>query len=229
MKLTDEIGQLYEQTSAATLRKWANQPHHARSLTPPAWHPTKLAIVTGMTPPMPPALKQLRQQLAAMADGDQKADVIPAASFHITFMAITDSIYDGAVLPEHSDEVIHLFHSLRLHHLRLSALRLVALPNQLLIAGIADESCVAERKKFADGLLASSWSASVKNRYGNITLPPPFWHSTLLRYRGETLPECYRQFFIQHRQLLIPEVTGKLRLVMSNYNWTEVHDFADCT
>lgn len=73
-------------------------------------------------------------------------------------------------------------------------LRLVALPNQLLLAGIPDTLALRQRQAFCERLLTTDWQAALRLRHGNTPLPAPFWHTTLLRYQADCLPESLRRF-----------------------------------
>ncbi|XZV66054.1 hypothetical protein M1D79_10630 [Enterobacter sp. SA24] len=103
----------------------------------------------------------------------------------------------------------------------ISDLRLVALPDQLLLAGTPDAVSLARRQHFADALLASPWKSALTQRYGNTPLPPPFWHSTLVRYEAARLPVRFRKYFEDQRASRFGGVSAPLTLALVNYNWSK--------
>jgi hypothetical protein len=99
----------------------------------------------------------------------------------------------------------------------------VALPSQLLLAGIPDEPAIAMRQSFCEKILASSWKNELLVRHANSPLPAPFWHSTLLRYNADFLPAEVRQFFLERQGIDFGDVAGELTLAKINYNWTKCY------
>ena len=139
---------------------------------------------------------------------------------HSTFLAVTGHTYDAlSDLPE-LDELRRIF--ARVCHGKsygLRHLRLVALPNALLLAGYPDPETLARRHTLAENLLASPWQGSVRARYPGGPIPPVFWHSTLLRYQAERLPETIRRFYHARARERYGEVSLPIRLLATNYNW----------
>lgn len=220
----DELQQLYARTSEKTLASWAKQPCIGKVREEAFYEPNKLAITSGIQPALTEPLSLLLQELHELAGNDSHADVMPFNGLHFTFFAITMPLYqqrDIAVLDpfllaafkEHAKDLT----------VTISNLRLVALPNQLLIAGTPDVKSLAAKEAFANQLVDSPWREKLRERHGDIPLQPPFWHSTLLRYQAEFLPARFRDYFHTRQQFNYGEVSAQASLAFTNYNWTEVY------
>jgi hypothetical protein len=221
---SEELQQLYTRTSEKTLTKWAMHPGIGRVREAAFYEPHKLAITSGIQPALTPPLRQLLHELHELAHNDPLADVMPYSGLHFTFFAITMPLYQcrdismldqqlPAIFAEHAQNLVAT----------ISNLRLVALPNQLLIAGTPDLDSQSAKAAFARQLLDSPWREKLRDRHGDIPLPPPFWHSTLLRYQAEFIPQHFRDYFLAHQSHHYGDVTAQVQLAFTNYNWTEVH------
>lgn len=224
MSNSEELQQFYTQTSEKTLAKWATHPDIGRVREEAFYEPHKLAITSGIQPALTPPLSQLLHELHELAHNDSLADVMPYSGLHFTFFAITMPLYQfrdismldqqlPAIFAEHAQNLVAT----------ISNLRLVALPNQLLIAGTPDVESQSAKATFAGQLLDSPWREKLLDRHGDIPLPPPFWHSTLLRYQSEFIPQHFRDYFLAHQSHHYGDVTAQVQLAFTNYNWTEVH------
>lgn len=224
MSNTEELQQLYTQTSENTLAKWAIHPGVGRVREEAFYEPNKLAITSGMQPALTPPLHQLLRELHELAHNDPLADVMPYTGLHFTFFAITMPLYQRRDISMLDQQLPTIFaeHANNLTA-SISNLRLVALPNQLLIAGIPDIESQSAKATFARQLLDSSWREKLRERHGDIPLPPPFWHSTLLRYQAQFIPRHFREYFLAHQSHHYGDVTAQVKLAFTNYNWTEVH------
>ncbi len=99
----------------------------------------------------------------------------------------------------------------------------MALPGQLLLAGIPENPAIALRHSFCEKVLESDWKNELLLRHHGSALPAPFWHSTLLRYNAAFLPATLRQFFLKRQDIDFSDVTGELILARVNYNWTQCY------
>lgn len=220
---SDELQQLYARTSEKTLATWATQPGIGNIREQAFYDPNKLAITSGIQPALTEPLNLLLHELHELAGNDSYADVMPFSGLHFTFFAITMPLYqqrDSAILDpfllaafkEHAKNLT----------VTISDLQLVALPNQLLIAGTPDVKSLVAKEAFARQLLDSPWREKLRERHGDIPLPPPFWHSTLLRYQADFLPARFRDYFLTRQTRHYGAVSAKADLALTNYNWTEV-------
>lgn len=220
MPASDNLAKLYCQRSQETLRLW-REPINADPHT--GFYPENLkAIATGiqpvLTPPVSALLTALRQQVL----DDPLADIMHPDCFHLTFLAITPACYDRQHQPENVDELKKIAAANGTgSELKVRELRLVALPNQLLIAGIPDETAIARRTAFWQALQQSDWAALLQKRYHGSHQPPPFWHSTLLRYNAPVLPDGLQQFFKTRINQRYGEIAGRIKLRLVTYNWSQ--------
>lgn len=213
---------LYEETSARTLALWRNAPGIGETMQSDYYDKTRFAPTTGIQPLLSAALRVLLEEVNTLAEGDPLADAMPLNGLHFTFLAVTLPLYQRQQRPEKLAELLEIWEAYRARPTCISELQLVALPGQLLLAGIPDSDSAAARKALAQRLLRSGWRDEITARYHNTPLPPPFWHSTLLRYRAQRLPEPWREFFLTRRQQRYGAVSAPRQLVMTNYNWTQV-------
>ncbi|MBV7407148.1 hypothetical protein [Enterobacter sp. ENT03] len=218
--MIDTLNALYDSTSSRTLAAWQQHPDIGERRRAPRYAKDKFALATGITPPLSPAIAALLQELHELAAGDPLADVMPATALHFTFLAVTDAIYATPQPPQEIPCLTALFNDITPLTVTIRDLRLVALPDQLLLAGIPDAASLAQRQRFAEALLASPWKSALTRRYGNTPLPPPFWHSTLVRYEASRLPPRFREFFARQHTSRFGEVRAPLMLAMVNYNWS---------
>ncbi|QLK63272.1 hypothetical protein GE278_11180 [Enterobacteriaceae bacterium Kacie_13] len=220
MHTGEMIHQAYENTIERTLNLWNAHGETGKARTEPFYHPTKLAITSGNRAGA--AMAGLLSDLTAAAQGDKLADIAPPGGMHFTFFAITQALYDS---PEDAEDLAGLVETFEQHcagHvMQISELQLIALPNQLLLAGIPDRDSLRVRQSLAEHLLATKWAGKIKDRYPNAAIPQIFWHSTLLRYSAEFMPEPLRAFFHENRHRNFGAVSLPVKLVMTNYNWTD--------
>ncbi|VYU17743.1 hypothetical protein [Metakosakonia massiliensis] len=216
------LSALYEATSERTLAAWQQVPDCGEVMQNAHYDPHRLALATGIQPPLSGAIASLRQKLAALTGDDPLADCMPASGLHFTFLPVTLPLYEKGQRPQELDALRALWQTWDGQTTRIRGLRLVALPGQLLLAGIPDEASQRARQTFCETLLSSPWRDSLLARHKTTPLPPPFWHTTLLRYRAQCLPVPLRRFFIQERNRRYGDVAGPLILGLVNYNWTQV-------
>lgn len=220
-----ELQELYSTTSAKTLARWESHPERGEVKRQAFYHPHKLAITSGIKPALTEPLHQLLCEINEMARGDSLADAMPLTGLHFTFFAITMPIYQPSDIAAIDPNILHIFGEIAKNHIvSLSDLRLVALPNQLLIAGMPDVKSHTAKELFARQLINSPWRDKLRERHGNIPLPPPFWHSTILRYQADFLPVRFREYFLTHQVNGYGSVSAPVKLAFTNYNWTEVYN-----
>lgn len=219
------LQQLYSTTSETTLARWAAHPNRGKVLEQGFYDRHKLAITSGIKPSLTQPLQNLLSEINGLVQGDALADAMPLTGLHFTFFAVTMPIYQKGDIDDIDPNLLAIFaKNAKKQIMKISDLRLVALPNQLLIAGVPDEESYAAKEAFARQLLASPWRDKVLTRHGDIPLPPLFWHSTILRYQAEFLPARFREYFRAHQAVNYGNVSSVVRLAFTNYNWTEVHD-----
>ena len=220
------LNTLYQQTTERTLALWRDAPGCGEVMQSDYYDKSAFAPVAGIQPALSPALRELLLAVNKLAEGDPLADAMPLSGLHFTFLAIALPRYPPQARPSALASLLNLWQPYRSAPLTITDLRLVALPGQLLLAGIADDQSQADRGALAQQLLASDWRNEIQARYGNTPLPPPFWHSTLLRYQAQRLPEAWRAFFLSRQRLRYGAVSAPRQLVMANYNWTQVEPLA---
>lgn len=221
-QMADALSALYEATSERTLVAWQKAPDCGEVMQQAYYDPHKLALASGIQPVPSADIASLRHQLAELVRNDALADVMPADGLHFTFLPLTLPLYTATEQPENMASLLELWHRWRQSKVHIRELRLVALPSQLLLAGIPDEQSLRARQQFCDALLASPWRNHLIDRHAHTPLPAPFWHTTLLRYRAQYLPPSLRRFFLANRQQRYASVEGTLKLAQVNYNWTRV-------
>ncbi|WP_054178570.1 hypothetical protein [Trabulsiella odontotermitis] len=224
-----ELNALYRATTERTLAVWQNLRGSELVEQGNAYDPHKLAIGAGIQPVMSAEIRTLLQALADITRDDPLADVMPEAAFHFTFLPITLPLWTiDEPLPAKTEALRQLWASCQGATVIVSDLRLVALPGQLLLAGIPDARSVALRQQFCAQLLASPWENELRLRHASTPLPAPFWHSTLLRYRAQCLPEQLQQFFLERQACRYGDVSGALTLTKAIYNWAVAYPLGYC-
>lgn len=188
------------------------------------YDPVKLALATGIQPSVSSDVSRLLRELQQLTRDDPLADVLPADGFHFTFLPLTLPLYhENAPLPEKVDQLTVIWTGFEAKKIVIRALRLVALPGQLLLAGIPESPAVTMRQLFCEKVLDSDWKNELMMRHSGSRLPAPFWHSTLLRYNAAFLPATLRHYFLERQTVDFGEVAGELTLAKINYNWTKCY------
>ena len=220
MHTGEMIHQAYENTTERTLNLWKAQGETGAVRTEPFYHPTRLAITSGNRAGA--VMAGLLSDLTTAAQSDKRADVAPPDGMHFTFFAITQALYERPEDAEGLAGLVSIFEQHCAEHvMKISDLKLVALPNQLLLAGIPDSESLRVRQSLVEHLLATKWAGKIKDRYPNAAIPQIFWHSTLLRYSAEFMPEPLRAFFRENQYKNFGSISLPVKLVMTNYNWTD--------
>ncbi|EPA9745388.1 hypothetical protein ACQ9OV_001744 [Cronobacter malonaticus] len=188
------------------------------------YDPVKLALATGIRPTVSLNVSRLLCELQQLTQDDPLADILPAHGLHFTFLPLTLPLYNiNEPLPANVEQLITLWAPFDAKKIIIRNLQLVALPGQLLLAGIPEHPAIALRHSFCDKVLESDWKHELLRRHTGSPLPAPFWHSTLLRYNAAFLPATLRQFFLKRQDMDFGDVTGELILAKVNYNWTQCY------
>ncbi len=215
---------VYRATNANTLAMWEENAGIGDVRKENYYDPVKFALATGLQPPISVPVSRLLDELKKLTGDDPLADTLPAQGFHFTFLPLTQPLYKvDEPLPAKVEQLRTIWAEYEAKKIVIRNLRLVALPSQLLLAGIPDEPAIALRQSFCDKILASSWKNELLVRHANSPLPAPFWHSTLLRYNADFLPVAVRQFFLERQNIDFGDVAGELTLAKINYNWTKCY------
>lgn len=218
MHTREMIHQAYENTNRRTLEKWNANAATGAIRTEPFYHPTRLAITSGNRAGSP--MHPLLSAIETAAQGDPLADVAPLNGMHFTFFCVTQALYDQ---PEDAEDVAELVAIFKEHcagHvMHIDELRLVALPDQLLLAGFPDEQSLRVRQELVEHLMRTQWAGKIRERFPHTEIPQVFWHSTLLRYSADYLPESLRQFFRDNQHNNYGSLSLPVKLVMTDYNW----------
>lgn len=151
------LSALYEATSERTLAAWQQVPDCGEVMQNAHYDPHRLALATGIQPPLSGAIASLRQKLAALTGDDPLAGCMPASGLHFTFLPVTLPLYEKGQRPQELDALRALWQAWDGQTTRIRGLRLVALPGQLLLAGIPDEASQRARQTFCETLLSSPW------------------------------------------------------------------------
>jgi hypothetical protein len=217
---SNDLAHIYYNTNQQTMKEWRNHPHIG-DVKPGYYDYIKLAVTSGIKPPLTGPIAQLFNDIEEQLKNDPLADLLPRAGFHFTFLPLTLPLYtENQRLPGKARRLLDIWHDYDAKNLHLRELRLIALPSQLLLAGIPDDSNVVMRRTLCEKVLDSPWRDELLARHSSSPLPAPFWHSTLLRYNAAFLPEIMRTFFRNNRSRRFGDVSGELQLAMVNYNWT---------
>lgn len=215
---------LYRSTNVNTIARWKENAEVGEIREENYYDPTKLALAAGIQPPLPLSVSRLLDELKKLISDDPLADTLPAHGFHFTFLPLTLPLYQvNEPLPAKVAQLRNIWTEYQTKKIIIRNLRLVALPSQLLLAGIPDESAIAMRHSFCERILQSRWKDELLMRHTSTPLPAPFWHSTLLRYNADFLPATVREFFFERQEIDYADVAGELTLARINYNWTKCY------
>lgn len=215
---------LYRSTNENTAAIWAENAGIGEIKRGNYYDPVKLALASGIQPRVSTEVSRLIGELQQLIKDDSLADVLPTAGFHFTFLPLTPPLFnENEPLPQKVEELTKIWTGFEAERIVIRDLRLVALPSQLLLAGIPDSPAIAMRQSFCEQVLDSHWKDELQTRHSGSPLPAPFWHSTILRYGADFLPASVRQFIIERLAVNFGDVAGELKLARVNYNWTACH------
>lgn len=211
---------IYRSTNSNTIGIWKDNPEIGAIREENYYDPVKLALATGIKPRVPFSVSQLMDELNALIRDDPLADNLPKRSFHFTFLPLTLPLYKANErLPPKVEQLKSIWAGYHSKKIVIRNLRLIALPSQLLLAGIPDDPAIAMRQSFCEKILESGWKDELLARHSSSPLPAPFWHSTLLRYEAAFIPVTLREFFLERKEIDYGDIAGELTLARINYNW----------
>jgi len=215
---------MYRTANENTLAIWAKNAGIGEIRKENYYDPLKLALATGIQPTVPVKVSRLLCELQQLTQDDPLADILPAHGLHFTFLPLTLPLYNiNEPLPANVEQLTTLWTQFDAKKIIIRNLQLVALPGQLLLAGIPENPAIALRQSFCEKVLETDWKNELLRRHHGSALPAPFWHSTLLRYNAAFLPATLRQFFLKRQDMDFGDVTGELILARVNYNWTQCY------
>lgn len=221
---TINLQEMYRTANENTLAIWSKHAGIGEIRKENYYDPVKLALATGIRPTVSLNVSRLLCELQQLTQDDPLADILPAHGLHFTFLPLTLPLYNiNEPLPANVEQLITLWAQFDAKKIIIRNLQLVALPGQLLLAGIPEHPAIALRHSFCDKVLESDWKHELLRRHTGSPLPAPFWHSTLLRYNAAFLPATLRQFFLKRQDMDFGDVTGELILAKVNYNWTQCY------
>lgn len=122
----------------------------------------------------------LLSEVAEVAQNDTTVHVTPGKGLHFTFFSITPHLYTGSNLPPHETLLEICLPILNQVEFVVHDLRLIALPDCLILGGIPTRTTYQLRHALAGALLQSDWKAAVRARHGSGKIPI-FWHTTIAR------------------------------------------------
>ncbi|GAB2954798.1 hypothetical protein [Hafnia psychrotolerans] len=219
----ERIHQAYNDVTQTTLARWERSDGCGSVRDEPFYHPTKLAFSSGNRAELRPDVLRLLSAMQEVTQDDPLADLNTASGVHFSFFPITNALYTRLEQSEEREAFTAIFSRCCAGHImHISQLRLVALPNQILLAGIPDARSLDVRKLFAEALLDSKWQDKVRARYPSGDIPQLFWHSTLLRYNAECVSPKLQALFLHFQNHDFGAISLPVRLVMCNYNWQQV-------
>lgn len=212
-----QIAAAYKATRERTLATWEKSPD-AGAEAPPPYHLTNRAYAIGSLFTPTAALEPL---ISRVFDAEG-ISVVPRDSLHYTFLALTPHQWDDDdQMPDPSFlAAVTRSHLLNLRF-EISDLRLLPLPNALLLAGLPSVEMLDARDRLIGDLMKFTTTATwLKERYGP-AFPPLFWHTTLARSRTTLLPPTLRSLCRE----FAAENFGYLsmpfpRLHAVNFDWT---------
>ncbi|HBI6864278.1 TPA: hypothetical protein K8E22_003969 [Enterobacter cloacae] len=157
----------YRSTNANTLAIWEDNAGIGEIRSEHYYDPVKLAFATGIQPPIPCMVSRLLDELKNVTGTDPLADIQLAHGFHFTFLP---RYKVNEPLPENVEQQQKLWHEFHERKIVIRRLLLVALPSQLLLAGIPDEPAIALRQSFCEKLLKTPWRQALLLRHNNSPL-----------------------------------------------------------
>jgi hypothetical protein len=224
MLFAAQIEYEYEKIEENTLAAWKSEPGIGGH-QPLPYDEKLLAFTAGQWFQPTDTLLRLHEELLALGFGDHNLKVIARKNMHFTLLALSPHRYRG---PNEYPDELELLKRLYTQHVaqvqfELSSLRLVPLPNTLLLAGIPNEGAFTARRGFASELLASEWGTLLRARYEPYPIPPVIWHTTLVRSSRQLLPRDLREVFSHYRDRRFQDIDlGQPILAAVSYDWSTV-------
>ena len=213
----------YQKIKNATLEKWNSSSVEGRNVGFP-YEEKLYGVTSGIKFSPKGELSSLLLDLRETKKGNQDLDVTSDENLHFTFLALSPLVYPCKEdLPVEISELRRVSKILKGNGFSISKLRLVPLKNAILLAGIPSSASLELRDYYAKLLLTSNWSLYLKERYEGFEIPPPIWHTTLVRSRRELASEAVREIYNKYRDTSFGDlIFQKIDLVAANYNWSKV-------
>ena len=218
---TPRILSAYDATTQATLAAWRENAGIGEALAYPD-DTRKLCISSGRKFVAVGALAELHSQLIALSANDSTLDVVPIASLHFSFLAMSWGLWDEPDEAPAPQELTKLFTQHTAHiPFVISQLRVVPLKNSLILAGVPDVQSFEARHAFAQAVLQSEWRSHIESRYAGYEIPPLFWHTTLARANTHLAPKKMRELYFAYSSRIFDDLElGAPQLSLVNYNWS---------
>ncbi|MCC3748592.1 hypothetical protein LLQ46_17225 [Rouxiella badensis] len=214
-----EIQQAYDNAQSRTEALWQKSADIGVRRATPFFHPALLCQTIAIKPPLNSKILALLAQLRQLTEGDSLAEVMSSEAIHFTYLAIGTQKYGPEKAQDISPDLLTIFEQCCADQpVHISGLRLLALADQILLAGFPDEHSYWRRQDLTARVLGSSVREEVLACHKG-AIPQVFWHSTLMRYNAERMPTALRQFVIDHIADDYGEVLSTLRLVLTDYRW----------
>ena len=145
---------IYRSTNLNTIGMWKDNAEIGEIREENYYDPVKLALATGIKPHMPFSISLLIDELNELIRDDPLADILPEHGFHFTFLPLTLPLYKANErLPSKVEQLKNIWAGYHSKKIVIRNLRLIALPSQLLLAGIPDEPAIAMRQSFFERIL----------------------------------------------------------------------------
>ncbi|CCK11877.1 hypothetical protein BN126_2055 [Cronobacter sakazakii 680] len=90
---TVSLQEMYRAANEKTLAIWAKNAGIGEVRKENYYDPLKLALATGIQPPVPVKVSRLMNELKQRNQEDPLADILPAHGFHFTFLPLTLPLY----------------------------------------------------------------------------------------------------------------------------------------
>lgn len=216
-----EIESGYDRIQQETLADWRA---HSSCGTQQelSYPPSAIALTSGAEFTECEFLPDLLDTLDAIGERDGRLTTSHSGRTHFTFLALTTHLWMGKDnIPQ---PLVSATQELSMHLKGFAwvirELRLVPLKNAVLLAGIPELATKKARHDFAEAALKSPLGELVRQRYGQFSIPPRVWHTTLARYRGERMPVEVREVFRRFQNERIRNLElGTPHVVAASFDW----------
>lgn len=231
-RAVQETIQNYQIAREKTERVWAEN-QDIGTLIPPAYE-RDLALSSGSIITQS-CYKRGDEHLLSSIEELSKFGIPLTSPLHFTLLAITTNRYAlPSVFQNDQQDFIEALQNAFVHFTRgidftVEDLRLVPLPNALLLAGTPSREAFEARENLSHFIQESPLGAEHRKRYqGVLHIPPRFWHTTLLRSEHQFLPREIREIYFRLKEVSL----GSLHLppptlTLCTFDWSTRHDVKD--
>lgn len=218
-EVVNEIQNKYKYMHEDTLIKW--QHHDDDNLTvEPMHHESHLGLCIGKHANVSSMLRDLMDELHSL--NDENLITTPLSGLHFAFLGCSKHIWSDVYdLPEEISDLKNVSHDVICDtDIKLNDLRLLSLPNSLLLVGLPDENSYEMRQELADRILQSKWREYLLDRYNQYAIPPFIWHITLARYKKQHFSEQIKSIYLSYVEKSFGSMQlGSPNLVAVNVDW----------